>query len=322
MKTSTAIAHPNIAFIKYWGNLDDDLRLPANSSLSMNLAELATTTQVSFSQEFPQDSLILNGAEQNGAVLSRASQFLDIIRKLSGMPYHARIISNNSFPAGAGIASSASAFAALALAASHAAGLQLSQAELSRLARRGSGSASRSIPAGFVEWQAGASSDDSYAWSIAPPEHWQLIDCIAIVSNRHKAVGSTDGHALARTSVLQNARVADAPRRMNACREAILERDFDRFTQIVEEDSLLMHAVMITSRPALFYWQPASLEILQSVRRWRDEGLFCAATMDAGPNVHVLCTAQHAPELQKRLMQINGVSSVLTAGPGGGAHLV
>ncbi len=152
---------------------------------------------------------------------------------------------------GAGIASSASAFAALALAASAAAGLKLSEKDLSRLARRGSGSACRSIPGGFVEWQAGQDDDTSYAVSIAPPEHWALVDCIAIVSQEHKPTGSAEGQALAHTSLLQAARLADAPRRLEICRRAILDRDFAAFAEVVELDSNLMHAVMMTSSSPL-----------------------------------------------------------------------
>ena len=150
------------------------------------------------------------------------------------------------------------------MAASTAAGLNLSEAELSRLARRGSGSASRSIPGGFVELQAGATDADSYSFSIAPPEHWDLVDCVVIVSAGHKKTGSTEGHALAETSPLQVARVADAPRRLDLCRRAILERDFEAFASIVELDSDMMHAVMMTSTPGLFYWQSASITVMGS----------------------------------------------------------
>ena len=183
-----------------------------------------------------------------------------------GFSRFAAVESKNNFPIGAGIASSASAFAALSLAASTAAGLMLSERELSRLARSGSGSACRSIPGGFVEWQAGSRDEDSYAFTIAPPEHWELVDCIVIVSQAHKAVGSTAGHALALTSPIQPARVADAPRRLEICRQAILERDFQAFAEIIELDSNLMHAIMITSTPPLLYWQPATLAVMRLVQ--------------------------------------------------------
>src|SRR3989304_954806 len=203
MSAFTALAHPNIAFIKYWGNRDNVLRLPSNSSISMNLDGLYTRTTVSFQPSLPFDELIINGHETTGKGLERISQMLDIIRGMANITERAEVISENNFPSGAGIASSASAFAALALAGSRAAGLKLDEQELSRLARRGSGSASRSIPGGFVEWQAGTGDDDSFAFSIARPDHWKLVDCIAIVTASHKKTGSTEGHSIAGTSPLQ-----------------------------------------------------------------------------------------------------------------------
>jgi diphosphomevalonate decarboxylase len=235
---------------------------------------------------------------------------------------NAEVMSENNFPAGAGIASSAAAFAALALASSKAAGLDLSEAELSRLARRGSGSASRSIPAGFVEWQMGTGDDDCVAVSIAPPEYWALVDCVAIVNSQHKKTGSTEGHALAWTSPLQAGRVADAPRRLDICRSAILNKDFETFANMIELDSDMMHSVMMTSNPPLMYWQSATLEVFHQVREWRAGGLPAAYTVDAGANVHVICLEEAAGEVEKRLRDVSGVSNVLVAGVGGAARVV
>src|SRR6185295_12738370 len=230
MTTATALANPNIAFIKYWGNRDNTLRIPSNSSISMNLEGLYTRTTVSFQPSLPYDELVINGHETAGKGLDRITYILDIIRDMANITEYAEVISENNFPSGAGIASSASAFAALALAGSKAAGLNLGEREL---ARRGSGSAARSIPSGFVEWQAGTGDEDSFAFSIALPDHWNLVDCVAIVTASHKKTGSTEGHGIAATSPLQAARVADAPRRLEICRKAILERDFNSFASIV-----------------------------------------------------------------------------------------
>ena len=320
--TSTALAHPNIAFIKYWGNRDDTLRLPSNGSISMNLDGLFTRTTVSFSPSAQTDSLLLNNRQVTGPGLDRVSSILDIVRGMADLSQRAEVVSENNFPAGAGIASSAAAFAALALSASKAAGLDLSEAQLSVLARRGSGSASRSIPAGFVEWKAGTNDEDSYAVSIAPPEHWALTDCVAVVNAGHKKTGSTEGHALAGTSPLQVARVDDAPRRLEICRQAILQRDFAAFAEIIELDSDMMHAVMMTSRPPLMYWQAATLGIFHAVREWRAAGLPCAYTVDAGANVHVLCPREQAGAVEKRLRDLPGVRDVLVAQAGGAARVV
>ena len=322
MTTATAQANPNIAFIKYWGNRNNNLRLPMNGSISMNLDELYTRTTVSLQHSLPFDELVINGHEVRGAGADRVSYVLDIVRRMANIHEYAEIVSENNFPAGAGIASSASAFAALVLAGSKAAGLNLSEAELSRLARRGSGSASRSIPGGFVEWQVGTTDEDSFAFSIAAADHWKLVDCVAIVSAAHKTTGSTEGHAIAPTSPLQAARVADTPRRLDLCRDAILNKNFDAFSSIVELDSDIMHSVMMTSTPALHYWKPASLAVMNAVRQWRSEGLPACYTVDAGANVHVICLEAEAHSMNKRLREIDGVEDVLVARAGGPAKIV
>lgn len=320
--TATAIAQPNLAFIKYWGNRDNLLRIPSNGSLSMNLAGLETKTRVQFDQALPADSLTLNGSPASDAALARAKAMLDRVRKMAGISTPAEVVSENNFPTGTGIASSASAFAALAVASASAAGLQLDETELSRLARTGSGSACRSVPGGFVEWQAGTSHQDSFAFTIASPEYWTLVDCVTIISTEHKPTGSTEGHALADTSPLQAARLADAPRRLDICRRAIRTRDFETFADIVELDSNIMHSVMMTSNPRLMYWQPASLAVMDAVQRWRAEGLPVCFTLDAGPNVHVLCEVAYQQQVEARLAALPGVLKVLSATPGGPARLI
>jgi len=288
----------------------------------MNLNGLFTRTTVNFSAALSTDNLLINSTPVTGKGLDRVSYILNLVRKMANINERAEVTSENNFPAGAGIASSAAAFAALALASSRAAGLTLSEAQLSVLARRGSGSASRSIPAGFVEWQMGQSEEDSYAFSIAPVDHWNLVDCVAIVSSSHKKTGSTEGHAIAGTSPLQNARVADAPRRIEICRNAILKKDFEAFANIIEHDSDMMHSVMMTSNPPLMYWQSATIEIFHQVREWRASGLPVGYTVDAGANVHVICLGEYAKEIEKRLRELPGVSNVLVAGAGGAAKLV
>ncbi|HSQ27356.1 MAG TPA: diphosphomevalonate decarboxylase [Anaerolineales bacterium] len=317
--SATGVAFANIAFIKYWGNRDPILRIPANGSISMNLQGLTTRTQVTFAPDLPADQLTMNRNPTSGAALQRVSQFLDYVRRISGMQWHAQVESENNFPTGAGIASSASAFAALSLAASRAAGLELSEAELSRLARRGSGSACRSVPGGFVEWQAGNSDQDSYAYSLAPADHWNLVDCVTIVSQQHKETGSFQGHDLAHTSPLHTARLSGVEQRLTQCRQAILQRDFDSLAQVMELDSNLMHAVMITQNPPLLYWQPATLAVMHAVQEWRKQGLAACYTIDAGPNVHVICPAENAAQVHHNLSQIPGVQKVLSAAVGGPA---
>jgi len=319
---ATAVALPNIALIKYWGNRDQALRIPANSSLSMNMAGLTTTTTVAFDDALKSDVVVLGGVERSGPARDRVAKMLDRVRALAGLAARARVESRSNFPAGAGLASSASGFAALAVASSAAAGLHLDEAALSRLARTGSGSACRSVPGGYVEWQAGTDDASSFAFSIAPPEHWDLRDVIALVDVTHKSVGSTQGHALADTSPLHAGRVASIPGRLARVRAAVLERDFAALAPVVEDDALAMHAVMMTSHPPLIYWQPATIAIIHAVRAWRAEGVSVCFTIDAGANVHCLCEASASDEVTRRLRSIAGVQDVRIVSPGGPARLI
>jgi len=319
---ASAAAHPNIAFIKYWGNRDALLRLPLTGSISMALDGLETRTSVCFDVNFQADSFTLNGEEQQDESLARVSGFLDHVRELAGSAAFARVESENNFPTAAGIASSASAFAALALAASTAAGLSLDEHALSALARRGSGSACRSVPGGFAEWLPGSTDADSYAVQVAPAAHWNLVDLIVILHAGRKSVGSTEGHALAGTSPLNGLRVAGAPDRLTECRQALLGRDFERFARVVEADSHWMHAVMRTSSPPLFYWTPDTETVLWHVLAWRKQGQSLCATVDAGPNVHVIALDSEKDWAEEQLRGLPGVEQILCARPGGGARLL
>lgn len=319
---ATAVAHPNIALIKYWGNLDDEWNIPANSSLSMTLGKLWTQVRLIADPQLDGDLLIMDGVISPLGAQERVSQFLDQIRRLSGKTLFCRVESSSNFPRGSGIASSAAAFAALALASARVYGLSTDPQELSRLARLGSGSACRSIFGGFVEWNGGHDHRSSYAIPIAPPQHWELMDCVAVISTTHKAVSSREGHRLAKTSPLQSCRVQSAPQRLEACRRAILECDFEQLARVVELDSNLMHSVMMTSHPPLFYWQAETLVVMEEVRQWRREGDAVCYTIDAGPNVHVLTLANQAEQVKEKLSQIDGVKAVIVAPVGEAAFFV
>lgn len=318
-----ARAHSNIAFIKYWGNRDHRLRLPANSSLSMNLAALHSTSTVRWTAELSADRLTINGGTPTEAALERVQAHLDRLRRRLGTQLRAEVDSRNNFPMGAGIASSASAFAALTMAAVAALRQELSERELTTLARLGSGSAARSVPGGYVEWHAADAHAGSYAETIARADHWQLADVIAIVSRHHKRVGSTAGHASANSSIFQSARVESAPARLKEAKQAIVQRDFELLARVVEADSNLMHAVMMTSAPPIFYWQPLTLAVMEAVRSWREaDGLRVCYTLDAGPNVHCLCAADDAPAVAERLADLSPEIDIVRSGVGGGAVLL
>ncbi len=321
---ATAISCANIAFIKYWGRKNDTLRLPLNSSISMNLDNATTTTTVVFDPALAADELTLEGedAETTARAAGRVTQHLDRVREIARIPHRARVVSRNSFPMGAGIASSASAFAALTVAATAAAGIELDQHALSILARLGSGSACRSIPAGFVEWHAADTSELSYAESIAPPEHWDLRDLVAIVQTEHKLVGSTKGQALVDRSPFASVRLAEAERALPLVRDALLARDFDTFGIETEHEAIRMHVVAMTARPSVLYWSPETVRVMHAVRAWRAEGLPAYFTIDAGANVHVLCEGAHANELESCLRALEGVQDVIANRPGLGTRLI
>ncbi len=172
-----------------------------------------------------------------------------------------------------------------------------------------------------MEWQVGDFDLDSYAFSIARPDHWDLVDCISIVSSQAKLVGSSEGHTLAVTSPLQPARLSGATQRLQTCRAAILGRDFEALARVAELDSHLMHAVMMTSQQPLIYWAPASITIMKAVSAWRKDGLPVFYTLDAGPNVHVLCPSSTAGQIETLLSALPGVLKVLISLPGDAAYI-
>ena len=321
---ATARAGSNIAFIKYWGVADASLNLPLNNSISMTLGDLYTTTTVEWDPDGPlkADILHIDGAAAAGSKAERVSRHLDRVARLAGIDRPpARVASHNNFPMASGIASSASAFAALSVAAAAALGLHLDASALSALARKGSGSASRSLFGGYVEWERGCDDASSIAHPLQPADHWALIDLVAVVSTAEKTVSSASGHTLAHTSPLNTARIASLDRALDEVRSALATRNLAELGTAIEQDALAMHAVMMT--PSLLYWQPATLAILQAVRRWRaTEGLSVYFTIDAGPNVHLICEPAAAAAVSSRLQQLDGVQAVLSSGPGAGATLI
>jgi diphosphomevalonate decarboxylase len=324
---ATAIAPANIAFIKYWGMRDTTHTLPYNGSISMNLDQCLTTTTVEFDSGLNDDDVTLTfyGQEPqqaSGKARERVVAHLDRLRALKDERCRARVTSTNNFPADAGIASSAAAFAALTLATSAALRLDLETRTLSRLARQsGSGSASRSIPTGYVEWYNG-DDETSIAESIAPPEHWNLADVVAVVDPGVKKVGSAENHRLAATSPYFSVRLDEIELRLASIRDAIARRDLGLLGTTMEADAVSMHVVCMTQVPPSFYWNAGTMSVLHAVRAWREEGLQAYFTMDAGANVHVICAAADRAEVQSRLAALPDVQFTLLNGPGQGARLV
>ena len=326
LPTATARAGSNIAFIKYWGVADPRINLPLNNSISMTLGNLHTTTTVEWDTagRLSVDQVTIDGELATGKKAERVTEHLNLIRHLAGDKRHrARVVSRNNFPMASGIASSASAFAALTVAACAALELPFERTRLSGIARRGSGSASRSLFGGFVEWEQGRDDATSVARQIYPAEHWTLRDVVAVISTAEKPVSSQSGHGMAVTSPFNSARVDSLYSMLQEVRNAITMCDVQRLGPIIEQDALAMHGVMMTSRPSLLYWQPGTIEVMQAVRRWREEdGLQVYFTIDAGPNVHLICEPTFEVEVLKRLQKMGSVRSVITSGPGEGPQLL
>jgi len=326
VSTKIARACANIALVKYWGKRPGPLNVPAAGSLSLSLDALVTTTQVTFDAGMPGDELVLGGAVAQPGELARASQLLDLVRARAGIRARARVISRNEFPTASGLASSASGFAALAVAAAAAAGLTLAPRELSILARRGSGSAARSVLGGFVRMHAGHADDgsDSFAEPLASPLIDRVRMVIAIVGGgAPKSHGSRDAMThTAETSPLYRAWLELVPRDLAAAEAALATGDLEALGAITEGNALAMHAVTMAARPAVIYWQPTTLAALAEVRALRAAGRAAWATMDAGPHVKVLTTASEAADVAAALREIAGVTAVSIAAPGGPANLV
>lgn len=317
---ATATAPSNIAFIKYWGKKDKDLRLPTNGSISVNLDKLITTTTVAFDQELRQDEVIING-KQSDKDSQRVTKHLDRVRKLSKLLFKARVESQNSFPTEGGLASSASGFAALAVASAKAAGLSLSEKELSILARLGSGSACRSIPDGFVEWLEGDDSDSSYAVSLYPHSYWDLSIVVAIVEAKEKEVSSTEGQERIDSNPFFPVRLRKMSQKISALKQSIENKDFTRFGEMVEAEALELHAMAFTSKHAIIYWLPATISLIRTIQTMRKQGLEAYFTIDAGPHVHVICRTQDEKRVFERLKFLEGVQDVVINKPAVGARL-
>ncbi|WP_047986584.1 diphosphomevalonate decarboxylase [Ornithinibacillus californiensis] len=310
---ATAKAHTNIALIKYWGKRNDELILPTNNSLSITLDGFYTTTSVAFKQDLTEDTFLLNNTPIVGEQHQRVTSFLNLVRKLAGKELYAEVKSMNAVPTAAGFASSASGFAALAAAASKAIGLNLSESELSRLTRQGSGSACRSIFGGFAEWQKGARVDgsDSFAVQVAPKEHWDIRVAAVVLSSKMKKVSSRAGmKRTVESSPFFKGWVESIPADLDAIKQGISDRDFQKVGEIAEANCLKMHATTLGANPPFTYWLDTTVTVMQTVQQLRDSGIPAYFTIDAGPNVKVLYLPQYEEEVKRTLQGIPGVSDV------------
>ncbi|RQM99496.1 diphosphomevalonate decarboxylase [Staphylococcus warneri] len=289
-KSGKARAHTNIALIKYWGKADEKLIIPMNNSLSVSLDKFYTETKVTFDSDYPADQLILNGKEANEKETKKIQSYMDIVREIANTDLHARIDSQNFVPTAAGLASSASAYAALAAACNEALQLELSDKDLSRLARRGSGSASRSIFGGFAEWEKGHDDETSYAHPI-DADHWEdeLSMIFVVINSQSKKVSSRSGMSLTRdTSRFYQYWLDHVDEDIKEAKQAIEAKDFKQLGEVIEANGLRMHATNLGSQPPFTYLVQESYDAMAIVHECRKMGVPCYFTMDAGPNVKVL----------------------------------
>lgn len=317
-----ACAGSNIALVKYWGKRDTELNLPATGSLSITLDKLVTETSVRALRGGHDDQLLINGTPQDAM---RVSRFADLFRAIAGTTLGLRIESKNSFPTAAGLASSASAFAALGVALNEFLGLDLPAARLSEFARRGSGSAARSIFGGFVEMHRGdlADGSDAVATELAPCDHWPLRVVVAVTSRQAKKVPSTLGmnHTVA-TSRFYPAWVEQVCADLDRARSAIASRDFEALAEASEASALAMHASAMAARPGVIYFSPATLACIQAVRELREAGCAVFFTVDAGPQLKAICLPESEERVAATLAAIPGVEDVLRTGLGLGARVI
>jgi diphosphomevalonate decarboxylase len=316
--TATARSHPNIAVIKYWGKRDIPLNLPAVPSISLTLSKFHSTTTVHW--DVKADEFTLNDATQSPEQSKKVFAFLDLIE--ANRP-PCKVASTNNFPTAAGLASSASAFSALAMAAVTAAQRTYSLKELSVLARQGSGSASRSLWDGWVEWKMGTRSDgrDSHGVQIAPANHWNIRMVMAVVSDQPKKISSRAGMMdTQRTSPMYESWCKTAVNDVTIGREAILEKDLHTLGTQMEHSTLKMFSTMFTTLPSIRYWKPQTLAVVECVEALRQQGTPCWYTMDAGPNVKILCHAENAKKIASAVEIIVTNTHILE--PGHGTHLL
>lgn len=319
---ATAKAPANIAFIKYWGKADEALRIPLNDSISMNLSGAYTTTTVEFSPTFLEDSVELQDGIFSEKETARVVAGLNRIREISGTKTKARVVTQNSFPKGAGSAASASGFAALTVAGFAAVNQKRSEKELTIIARLGSGSACRSIPNGYVLWKKGSTSSDSYAYSLYPASHWDIRDALVIIDSRMKKISTTTGMEQVATSPLLSTRLNAISKRIEQCIAAIKDKNFEKLGNVMEEDCLDMHAVMQSQSPPCMYWNDTTRMIMDNVRAWRSDGLPVYFTIDAGPNVHIMYEAKYEAELTEKLTSLSGVEKIIYNSATDGAKLI
>jgi diphosphomevalonate decarboxylase len=325
VSTAVAVAHPNVALSKYWGKREGPGNYPSVPSLSVTLSGLSTRTSVRFDDALAEDVVLLNGERAVGSVRARATALLDRVRKAAASHRSAEVVSRNDFPTASGLASSASGFAALALASVRAMGLDWDATLVSDLARRSSGSAARSVFDGYVELPAapvGVTEDCLIsAMSVAPLDLLPLVVLVCMTTDLPKTTGSSAGMLeTVRRSPYTSAWLDEAPRIHARLLDALLACDFATVGELAEASSLAMHGSAIAA--GIVYWNGVTLDLLDLVRRLRGDGIEAYASVDAGPHVKIFLLERDVDAVRLAIDSVVGVTRVVQARPGRGATLV
>lgn len=328
---ATAISPANIAFIKYWGRkegTEDKDIIPSNNSISMNIDNCRTTTTVEFSSDQKEDEVWIKFFGKDfqrvtGSQFERVIAHVNRFRQLNNCNLKIKVVSENSFPSDAGIAASASGFSALTMALAGVFKMKLGLKELSILTRiAGSGSACRSVIDGFVEWHGGVNNETSYSKQLFPPDWWNLADLVVVVKDEKKEFSSLQGHALAHTSPFFNHRLKLLKKRIPLVRQAIRKRNLLALGELIEKEAVEMHLIAMSSKPPIFYWNEGTLEIIHFLRKIRKNGLLGYFTIDAGPNVHIICLQKDIEKIDKEVKRLKNVLFTIKNKPCKGARLV
>lgn len=311
--TFTVRTCSNVALVKYWGKSRTSGNLPATGSISIGLDNLTTETHLSV-VDAEQDRILIDGKD-NGQGVNRVREFFELSRRHFCHNCYFKVESNNNFPTRAGLASSASGFAALALAINGVLHLGLSHRSLSQFARMGSGSAARSIFGGYVEMHV---TDDAYARQIAEADYWPLSVIVAITSTAEKPIGSTEAMQLtASTSAYYPSWIESHAKDISCARESILNRDFETLANVSELSCLKMHGMMMASSPPILYWNSATIDVIHKIQALRDTGLSAFFTIDAGPQVKVICLPGLESAIESELKKLPGVITTIRTHVGG-----
>lgn len=310
--TRTARAFTNIALIKYWGKKNKQWKLPYTNSLSLTLDRFYTDTKLTIIDS-DKDIVSLNHKILNDQENKRILNYLDTVRKLYSFEDHFQVDTVNHVPTSAGFASSASGFAALAGAINETKQLNLNRQELSILARNGSGSASRSIYGGFVEWIAGDSNETSFAKPIDETPKIDLVLLSVVINQQSKKISSTNGmENSVKTSPFYPNWVTLVASELQEIKQAIAKKDLQKIGEIAEHNAMSMHALTLSANPSFTYFAPETIRIIQIVKELRQKGIFAYATIDAGPNVKIICTKESLEKVQTYIeQQLSNVNTVI-----------